>query len=565
MAIIVPIIAKFVDEGLNDARKKIQEAEGGWAKTAETVKALEGPAKAVTVAMAGAAFAVAKNAGGALKANAKLAASFKAVGYEENAKAAIAYADSLQQVIGVSDEEIQATMQKLAAFQDVAKSQDLMAKATMAAADMSAAGFGTMDSAATALGKALQDPEKNLGALTRMGVSFNKQQREQIKTMTEAGDKAGAQAVIMKEVEGTFGGVAEASASGTAKMKLAWDEAAETIGTVLVPVLGILNAVLTKVANFAEEHSTAFLIMAGTIATLAAGIWAANAAMKAWAVATKVAGVATKVFGLILKSSLGVWGLIITAVVLLAVLIVKNWDKILAATKAVWGWISGFLTKTWDKIKDLASKVWDGIVKVVQKAWEVLKRIIKLNPFVFILTHLDWIKDKVGAAWDWIKDKVSKAWAAVKGLFKGANPFQAIKDWLDTLEDWVQAAFDWITDKFEALWSNISGVADKITGAFNKAKDLVGKLPLPGKSAPGGNSAAVVSRGLATPVARQMVGGVPVPQAAVVSSAGGGGGVQVVIQGALDPDAVGRQVKRLLENHDIRQGRVRGAARRAAW
>ena len=34
---------------------------------------------------------------------------------------------------------------------------------------------------------------------------------------------------------------------------------------------------------------------------------------------------------------------------------------------------------------------------------------------------------------------------------------------------------------------------------------------------------------------------------------------------ALDPDAVGRQIKRILENHDTRQGRARGAARQVAW
>lgn len=63
-----------------------------------------------------------------------------------------------------------------------------------------------------------------------------------------------------------------------------------------------------------------------------------------------------------------------------------------------------------------------------------------------------------------------------------------------------------------------------------------------------------------------MVGGVPVPQAMTVASrGGGGGGLSITVNGALDPDAVGRQIKRLLENHDLRQGRTRGEARRVAW
>jgi hypothetical protein len=63
-----------------------------------------------------------------------------------------------------------------------------------------------------------------------------------------------------------------------------------------------------------------------------------------------------------------------------------------------------------------------------------------------------------------------------------------------------------------------------------------------------------------------MVRGVPVPQAQTVATRqGGGAGPTVNVFGALDPDAVGRQIKRLLENQDTRQGRLRGAPRRVAW
>ena len=564
MAIIVPIIAKFVDEGLSTAKEKFAEANGSFAKTGVVLDSLAGPAKAVMVGMAGAGLSVAKNAGSAAKANKKLAASFEAVGYPQNAKAAMAYAESMQHVIGVSDEEIQSTMQKLAAFSEVAKSQETMGRATMAAADLSAAGFGTMDSAATQLGKALQDPTKNLGALTRMGVTFTKQQRKQIEAMVEAGDTAGAQAAILAEVESTVGGVAEASASGTDKMKLAWDEAAEAIGTALIPVLGILLKVLTKVANWVEDHATAFLVLGGLITGLAAAVVIANAAFHGYQLAMFLASKANKAF----LKSMGWIGLIAAAIVALVVLIVKNWDTIKAATLAVWNWISGFLSGLWDKIKQVATTVWNGIKAVIKGAWEFIKRIFNSNPFQAVLGFLNTLKGWIGSAWDWIKSKIKTVWDGIKSVFS-SNPFQAIKAFLDDVEKWFGDTWDWIEGKVSAVWDFVSGIVGDIQRAYVKAKDAVASIPVVGRIAGRGVAppgAAAVPHAVATEAFRQMVGGVPVPQAMTVASrGGGGGGLSITVNGALDPDAVGRQIKRLLENHDLRQGRTRGEARRVAW
>ena len=566
MAIVVPIIAKFVDDGLEDAKKSFGQADGAFAKTGAALDSLAGPAKAVMLAIGGAGLAAAKNAAGSAKANKKLAASFKAVGYPENAKAAMAYAESMQHVVGISDEEIQATMHKLAAFDSVAKSQDLMGRATMAAADMSAAGFGTMDSAATALGKALQDPAKNLGALTRVGVTFTKGQKKQIDAMVEAGDTAGAQALIMKEVEGTFNGVAKDSASGTEKMKLAWDEAAEAIGKSLVPALTTMLEILTTVGNWVAEHSTAFLILGAVIGGLATVLVVADAAFKAYALAVKIAGAAMKLFGFIMKSSLGWIGLIIAAVVILAIVIIRNWDTIKAATAAVWNWISGFLIGLWNNIKRVVSTIWNAITGIIKTAWEFIKRIFNSSPFQAILGFLNTLKGWIGKAWEWIKTKINTVWDAIATIFS-ANPFDAIKGFLEDVEKWFGDTWDWIEGKVSAVWDFVSGIVEDIKTAVGKAKDAVASIPVVGKIV--GRSvdpAAAPGAVTANQAWRQMVDGVPVPQAATVATrSGGGGGLTVTVNGALDPDAVGRQIKRLLENHDLRQGRIRGAPRRAAW
>ena len=66
-------------------------------------------------------------------------------------------------------------------------------------------------SSAIQLGKALNDPTVGLTPLSRVGVSFTASQKDQITTMQKAGNIAGAQAVIMKELQREFGGSAEAA------------------------------------------------------------------------------------------------------------------------------------------------------------------------------------------------------------------------------------------------------------------------------------------------------------------------------------------------------------------
>jgi len=88
-------------------------------------------------------------------------------------------------------------------------------RATQAAVDLAAAGFGSVDSAANQLGKALEDPIRGLGSLREVGVTFTAEQEELIKSLAEANDVLGAQDLLLKAVEGQVGGTAEATANSS--------------------------------------------------------------------------------------------------------------------------------------------------------------------------------------------------------------------------------------------------------------------------------------------------------------------------------------------------------------
>lgn len=83
------------------------------------------------------------------------------------------------------------------------------------------------------VGKALNNPIEGLKSLTRMGVSFTEQQKEQIKTLQQSGKLQEAQTIILNELGRQFGGVAanvaKADASfGQTKNKM--NDLSEAIG-----------------------------------------------------------------------------------------------------------------------------------------------------------------------------------------------------------------------------------------------------------------------------------------------------------------------------------------------
>lgn len=146
-----------------------------------------------------------------------------------------AMAGGLQAVTTVGDEVIIAGQAILATFKEVRG--EAFERATMAALDMTTVIDKDLNSAMTQLGKALNDPIRGMTALAKSGVSFTTQQREQIKTLQEAGDMYGAQAVILRELEGEFGGAAAAMrrtyAGAVKSAKNAWGDLLEEIGFVI--------------------------------------------------------------------------------------------------------------------------------------------------------------------------------------------------------------------------------------------------------------------------------------------------------------------------------------------
>lgn len=149
-------------------------------------------------------------------------------------------AASLQQVTNYGDETITSMHGVLLGFRNITgKNFEHASKAIL---DMATVMKMDLASAAQVVGKALDDPINGLGSLSRQGFHFTEQQKQMLKAMVEAGDMMGAQKIILEELDGTYGGAAEAAADLGTQVKNSAGDVLEGFG---------------KVFSFLGEHSGA--------------------------------------------------------------------------------------------------------------------------------------------------------------------------------------------------------------------------------------------------------------------------------------------------------------------
>lgn len=140
------------------------------------------------------------------KLGAVLKATGNAAGY--NLDQLKKMASGLQSVTTVGDEVTLSGMAILATFKQIRG--EGFERATKAAMDMSAVMGQDLKSSMVMIGKAVNDPITGMSMLTRVGVTFTQQQKDMARQLQESGDMAGAQNIILKELESQFGGTAAA-------------------------------------------------------------------------------------------------------------------------------------------------------------------------------------------------------------------------------------------------------------------------------------------------------------------------------------------------------------------
>jgi hypothetical protein len=251
MAIKIPILTEFNKKGIRDAEATLGQFGKNIGIAFAAVGAAAIAAGVVVADFASKSISAAENVRQADDRLKQVANSMGLFGAQTDAvsQRLINFAESNEIVLATDAELIKSTQAKLLTFKNLATTADetggAFDRATMAALDLAAAGFGSAESNATQLGKALQDPIKGLNALTRSGVTFTAQEKENIKVLVQSGKTLQAQDLILQAIETQVGGTAEATAKASDKMKLAFENIYEQVGEALLPAFDEFVVVLT--------------------------------------------------------------------------------------------------------------------------------------------------------------------------------------------------------------------------------------------------------------------------------------------------------------------------------
>lgn len=431
--IIVEYIANTAK--LSSATGDIDKQGGKVTKTMGGVGAAIGGAFAVAgvVAFGKSAVSAAQESE---EATSRLEQVFKSMGDTtgDAAKSAEEYASALSAKTAIEDESIMKGQAILATFGKVSSETARMAgvfdRATAAGADMAAAGFGSIEGNAVQLGKALNDPIKGITALAKSGVTFTEQEKEKIKTLVESGKQLEAQQMILGAIEKQVKGTAEATASESDKMNVAFGETSEALGMVLLPFIEALAPILAKVAGFIAKNSSVIVPLVAGILGAAAAIKVITIAQIAWNIAVSANPI----------------GAIIIAIAALGVaiyLLIKNWDKVKEA-----------MAKAFGVMLDAGKKVFNWL----KDNWPLLVAIL-LGPIGIITLA-------VVKKWGDIEEAARSMWRVVKEVF-------------GNIAGWIEGQVGRVSRAVERIVSAIKDPINAVLRAWNAIGFTVPKVSIP--------------------------------------------------------------------------------------
>lgn len=279
----------------------------------------------------------------------------------------VAQAEAIEKLTGIEHENVQEGQNLLLTFTNirnrVGAGNDIFTQATNILVDMSVAMGTDVKSSAIQLGKALNDPVKGITALTRVGVTFTEQQKKQIEAMTEAGNVAGAQKVILAELNKEFGGSAaafgETTAGELAKLKNSFGDVEEELATAFTPALETAFGAAKDFAQWAKDNPDTFKNITFTIGGFAAAVLAINAAIETYKAVVAVATAAQWAWNVaMLANPIGI-------VILAIAAIIVGIGLIMAGFGFDWG-------EFWDGLKKKVEEIWKSITDTSDDATEFL-------------------------------------------------------------------------------------------------------------------------------------------------------------------------------------------------
>lgn len=414
---------------------------------------------------------------------------------------------SLSELTSIDDEPIQEAANTLLTFRQIAG--DTFDEATAATLDLSVAMDRDLRSSAVMVGRALNDPIRGMAALTRVGVQFTDEQRAAIEAMVAFGDTAGAQRLILEELNAEFGGSAEAL-GGTVtgrlnRLKNKMEELGASILENLMPAIEDLAGILTGLANAYDGLSESQQKwVAGLVAALAV----------AGPLSSALGGLITVLGWLTtgVSAVVGAIGGMGVAVVLAAAVVVGG--AIYIATH--WRETLDFLRNAWMNIQNVATTVWNSITGAIRNAVSQAVAAVRTGVDQMI-GFVRSIPGRIGAiAAGFGNILVNAGRAVIQGFWDGMQQvWGSVTSWLsglaDIIPDWKgpmekdrriliptgRAIMEGLGEGMRAGWGDVTPFLRSVTAS-------AGSDFFPSKSEKRPAAGGVDTAGLARDIAREL-------------------------------------------------------------
>lgn len=421
-------------------------------------------------------------------------------------------ASSLQQVGVIGDEVTLAGMQQLATFQLSDKEistlssgmTDLLAQQKgLNATQQDAVNIGNM------IGKAMQG---NVGALSRVGITFTAAQAEAIKT-GDATQRAAIMAQVLKQnVGGVNKALAETDQGKIQQMQNAWGDMKEEVGKLALSMKGKLAGVVMKNIPMIQKFGTTVM---GTIAKVADVAMPVIDKVITYVtpvvdrVVGKIGSVASSIgpaFATIAKgfkpligplktfgtSVAGTLGMVASSVMPAVSSIIGTVQQVLPTVLPVLSTVIGTIGTDISQAAPIISGIVSALGGAIQTVAPVITTILSGigdkvgNVLGFIASQTDWITGVINWAAPVIKDVLSTAWSVISPIMDICiNVFKI-------LFGVVKKVFPGIQKIIEKVWTVIkpivSGIGTVIGGVSKGIGWVADKLGV-GSGDKAGNNA----------------------------------------------------------------------------
>lgn len=442
------------------------EATAAFSKIGKSLDGL-GTAMAATggVVVAGLT-AAAKSA---IEAETRMAAysnQLKNAGNDQDAiNGLVAQAEAIEKVGGVSKDAVLQIQQTIAEYDYQA---DVIGKLTPMIVDYTATQYGASASTenarqiANGFGKAMQG---QFDLLTKSGFKIDESQKK----MLQFGNEMERAATISEILGKTYAGANEAL-GGTTEGQLnqltrSFDDLAESIGTMLLPILNQLLSQVAPVIQAVTDWMARNPELANTIVTIAAVLGPLMVILPGL-----VAAIAA------IASPVGIAIVVIGALIAAGVLLYKHWDEVKAKAIEIWESVVDFFKTKWEAlmaglqaVADFFVKIWDGIVAAFKFSVALFVGI--LDAFLSLFDknwkeHFMMVLAFFKQVWDNLQ---------IVFTFFVTTILPKVVAFLTTLLDTINEYIEPIVNAFTTIWNSVKevtsnileGIKSVVLGVFN--------------------------------------------------------------------------------------------------